>query len=155
MWPTTFGRWVLEKRKKEKENQLLQVLCGKFKSPDLGEAQQPEEQRYPFLSVCAVSSCVHRWVWLAVFGIRLCLTPRAYTKTHKYIHAQVHTLACTHTHTRTHTHTHNVIKHTCTLSMCCIFQNHYFYFFWTAAVTVWVCKSGVLTITPQSYLSDK
>ena len=37
-----------------------------------GKAQQPQEQRYPFLSVCAVFSCVQTMVWLPlvpVFGI--------------------------------------------------------------------------------------
>ena len=37
-----------------------------------GKAQQPQEQRYPFLSVCAVFSCVQTIVWLPlvpVFGI--------------------------------------------------------------------------------------
>ena len=28
-----------------------------FGSPYLGEAEQPQEQRYPFLSVCVVFSC--------------------------------------------------------------------------------------------------
>ena len=37
--------------------------CGKFGSPYLGKAQQPQEQRYPFLSVCAVFSCVQTMVW--------------------------------------------------------------------------------------------
>ena len=31
--------------------------------------QQPQEQRYPFLSVCAVFPCVRTVVWLPVFGI--------------------------------------------------------------------------------------
>ena len=37
-----------------------------------GKAQQPQEQRYPFLSVCVVFSCVQTIVWLPlvpVFGI--------------------------------------------------------------------------------------
>ena len=42
--------------------------CGKFRSSFLGKAQQLQEQRYPFLSVCAVSSCVQTMVWLPVFG---------------------------------------------------------------------------------------
>ena len=45
------------------------VPCGKFGSPYLGKAQQPQEQLYPFLSVCAVFSCVQTMVWLPVFGI--------------------------------------------------------------------------------------
>ena len=45
------------------------VPCGKFRSPYLGKAQQPQEQRYPFLSVCAVFSCVQTMVWLPVLGI--------------------------------------------------------------------------------------
>ena len=32
------------------------VLAGHFGSSYLGKAQQPQEQRYPFLSVCAVFS---------------------------------------------------------------------------------------------------
>ena len=35
----------------------------------LGKAQQPQEQRYPFLSVCAVFSCVQTMVRLPKFGI--------------------------------------------------------------------------------------
>ena len=45
----------------------LTVPHGKFGSPYLGKVQQ--EQRYPFLSVCAVFSCVQTMVWLPVFGI--------------------------------------------------------------------------------------
>ena len=45
------------------------VPCGKFGSPYLGKGQQPQEQRYPFLSVCAVFSCVQTTVWLPVSGI--------------------------------------------------------------------------------------
>ena len=43
--------------------------CWKFGSPNLGMGQQPQEQRYPFLSVCAVFSCVQTVVWLPVLGI--------------------------------------------------------------------------------------
>ena len=32
-------------------------------------AQQPQEQRYPFLPVSVVFSCVLTMVWLPVFGI--------------------------------------------------------------------------------------
>ena len=35
----------------------------------MGKAQQSQEQRYPFLSVRAVFSCVQTMVWLPVFGI--------------------------------------------------------------------------------------
>ena len=45
------------------------VPCGNFGSPYLGKSQQPEEQRYPFLSVCAAFSCVPTMVWLPVLGI--------------------------------------------------------------------------------------
>ena len=45
------------------------VPCWKFWSNSLGKAQQLQEQRYPFLSVCAVFSCVRTMVWLPVFGI--------------------------------------------------------------------------------------
>ena len=45
------------------------VPCGKFGSPYPGKAQQPREQRYLFLPVCAVISCVQTMVWLPVFGI--------------------------------------------------------------------------------------
>ena len=33
------------------------------------KVQQPQEERYPFLSVCAVLPCVQTMVWLPVFGI--------------------------------------------------------------------------------------
>ena len=39
------------------------VPCGKFGSPYSGAAQQPQEQRYSFLPVCAVLSCVQTVVW--------------------------------------------------------------------------------------------
>ena len=45
------------------------VPCGKFGSPYLGKAQQPQEQRYPFLSKCTVFSQVQKMVWLPTFGI--------------------------------------------------------------------------------------
>ena len=44
-------------------------LAGTFRSPYPGTTQQPQEQRYPFLSVCAVFSYVRTMVWLPVFGI--------------------------------------------------------------------------------------
>ena len=45
-------------------------LWGKFWSPYLGKAQQqPQEQRYPFLSMHVVFPCVLRMLWLPVFGI--------------------------------------------------------------------------------------
>ena len=34
-----------------------------------GKAQQTQEQRYPFLSVCAAYSCVKTKAWLPVLGI--------------------------------------------------------------------------------------
>ena len=45
------------------------VPCGNFGSPSVGMSQQPQEQRYPFLLVCAAFSCVRTMVWLPVFGI--------------------------------------------------------------------------------------
>ena len=46
------------------------VPCWKLGSPYPSKAQQPQEQRYPFLSVCAVFPCVQTTaVWLPVFGI--------------------------------------------------------------------------------------
>ena len=45
------------------------VSGGKFWSPYVGKAQQPQEQRYPFLLVCVVVSCVQTMIWLPVFGI--------------------------------------------------------------------------------------
>ena len=50
---------------------LLVLHCSlrKFGSPYLGETQQPQEQGYPFLSVCAVFSCVPTMVWLPMFRI--------------------------------------------------------------------------------------
>ena len=48
---------------------LFIVPCGKFESPDPGKAQQLTEQRYPFLSVCTVFSCVQSMVWLSALAI--------------------------------------------------------------------------------------
>ena len=42
---------------------------GKFGSLYLGKAQQPQEQRYPFLSMCAVFSRVQTMIWLPMFAI--------------------------------------------------------------------------------------
>ena len=43
---------------------FLVLLCPlrEIRLPYLGKAQQPQEQRYPFLSVCAVFSCVQTMV---------------------------------------------------------------------------------------------
>ena len=38
--------------------EYFMVPCGQLESPYLGKAQQPQEQRYPFLSVCEVFSRV-------------------------------------------------------------------------------------------------
>ena len=44
-------------------------LAGNFGRHTLvSKAQQPQEQRYPLLSVCVVFSCVQTMVWLLVFG---------------------------------------------------------------------------------------
>ena len=43
-------------------------LCG---PPYLGMVQQPPEQSYPFLSVCAISLCIQTVVWLPVLQIVL------------------------------------------------------------------------------------
>ena len=40
-----------------------------FRSSYLGKAQQPQAQRYPFLSMCVIFSCLQTVVWLSVFGI--------------------------------------------------------------------------------------
>ena len=40
-----------------------------YRKPYLGKAQQLQEQRYPFLSVCVVFSRVRTLVWLPVSGI--------------------------------------------------------------------------------------
>ena len=45
------------------------VPCGRFGSHNLGKAQQPQEQRYPFLSVCVIFSSIQTMVWLPVFAI--------------------------------------------------------------------------------------
>ena len=45
------------------------VPCWKLGSPYPSKAQQPQEQRYPSLSVCAVFPCVQTRIWLPVFGI--------------------------------------------------------------------------------------
>jgi len=42
---------------------------GKFWSPFPGKLKQPQEQRYPLLSVSAILSCVQTLVWLPGFGI--------------------------------------------------------------------------------------
>ena len=47
----------------------LSLVHTKLVSPYLGKAQQPREQRYPFLPACVVFSCVRTMVWLPVFGI--------------------------------------------------------------------------------------
>ena len=44
-------------------------LAGKSGLLYLGKAQRPQKQHYPFLSVCAVFSCVQTMVRLPVFGI--------------------------------------------------------------------------------------
>ena len=59
--------YILKKKKNLGGDFFLS--CVKMGSPDLGTAQQPQEQRYPFLSVCAVFSCVQTMVCLPVFGI--------------------------------------------------------------------------------------
>ena len=46
---------------------------GNFRSPYLGKAQQPQEQRYPFLSVSAVCSCVRTVVRLSVSAVCSCV----------------------------------------------------------------------------------
>ena len=38
-------------------------------APTNDAAQQPQEQCYPFLSVCAVLLCLQTVIWLPVFGI--------------------------------------------------------------------------------------
>ena len=56
-------------KKKSKKSVLHCLLWEIIQSPYLGKAQQLQEQLYPFLSVCAVFSCVQTMVWLPVFGI--------------------------------------------------------------------------------------
>ena len=45
------------------------VPCGKFGSSYPGKALQPQEQRYPLLSVCAIFSHFQIMAWLPAFGI--------------------------------------------------------------------------------------
>ena len=45
------------------------VTYEKFGSPYPGKVQQPQEKRYPFLSLCIVFSVVQTMIWLSVFGI--------------------------------------------------------------------------------------
>ena len=62
--------------------QYFIVPCRTFGSPNLGKAQQLQEQCYPFLSVCVVFSCVQTMVWLLMFGIfnmRRCWCVRLHT----------------------------------------------------------------------------
>ena len=51
------------------EGEYLIIPCGKSGSPYPGKSQQPQEHRYPFLSVCGVFSCIQTMIWLPVFGI--------------------------------------------------------------------------------------
>ena len=44
------------------------VTFGKFGSPYPGTTQLPQEQRYPFLPVYTMFSCIQTMVWLSVFG---------------------------------------------------------------------------------------
>ena len=39
------------------------VPCGEFRSPYLGKVQKPQEQRYPFLPMCAVFSSFQTMVY--------------------------------------------------------------------------------------------
>ena len=54
------------------------VHCGKFGSPYLAKAQQLQEQRYPFLSLCVYSIAVcpnngiYVFVSLCVYSIAVC-----------------------------------------------------------------------------------
>ena len=64
--------------------QYFFVPCGKFGLPYLGKAQKPQEQRFPFLSVCAVLLCVQTMVWLPVwdiFNVRIDFDACDYTRT--------------------------------------------------------------------------
>ena len=63
------------------------VPCGKFRSPYLGKAQQPQEQHYPFLLVYVVFPCVQTMVCLPVFGIFKCV--------HRCWGMWLHTWGCT------------------------------------------------------------
>ena len=45
------------------------VPCGKSRSPYPSKAQEPQEQRYWLLSVCAVIFSVQTMLWLPAFGI--------------------------------------------------------------------------------------
>ena len=54
--------------KKVFEKYNFPVPLGKSGLPYMGKAEQPQEQRYPFLSVCVVFSRVQTMVWLPVFG---------------------------------------------------------------------------------------
>ena len=51
------------------EGEYLIIPCGKSGSPYPGKSQQPQEHRYPFLSVCGVFSCIQTMIWLPMFGI--------------------------------------------------------------------------------------
>ena len=63
------GVWISAGRLKLKLHVLGTSLSpvGKFWSPYQGKAQQLQEQRYPFLSMCVVFSCVQTMVWLPEF----------------------------------------------------------------------------------------
>ena len=51
---------------------VLSVQYFTVRSLYLTKAQQPKEQRYPFLSVYAVWSFVQTMTWLPVFGVLTC-----------------------------------------------------------------------------------
>ena len=59
------------------------VHCRKFfESPYLGKAEQPQEQCYPFLLVCAVFSCIQTMVWQC-WGFLTCGHMLMHVITHK------------------------------------------------------------------------
>ena len=76
----------IDKRLKKTENYKQNVVLllflftldfifprGKFGSPYLIRHSSCREQRYPFLPVCSVSSCVQTTVWLPVCAVSSCV----------------------------------------------------------------------------------
>ena len=62
------------------------VPCGKLESPCLGKAQQPQEQRCPFLSACEVFSCVQTMITelCQCLGFLMCAQMWMYVSAHRH-----------------------------------------------------------------------
>ena len=63
----------------------LFVPCRKFRLPYLGKAQQQQEQRYPFLSVCAAFSCVQTALPIPISVCSIFLCPNSATRSYQCV----------------------------------------------------------------------